>query len=544
MTPAGSLVERARSRVTDRAWRDARELFLTADAQQRLGIDDLERLALAAYLSGETATATEVWTRAMQAATDAGDPHRAARQAIRVGADLAFRGQFAPAMGWFGRAGSLVEDSPDCAEQAWLRTFAAVGQMFGGDPGGAHPALADGVTAGRRLRDRDLETISRLGQGQCLILQGQVPAGLALLDELMVSVLAGEMSPLYAGIAYCAVIATCWQIFELRRAQQWTVALIRWCDAQPDLVPFRGNCLIHRSELDALHGDWTDADTHARQACEQLSGPLAWDSLGAAHYQLAEVLRLRGEYRAAEAGYRRAADAGRSPEPGLALLRLGEGRVDVAAAILRRALDETSARPDRARLLPAYVEVTLAASDLPAARRAGEELDALAALLAAPYLKALADSAAGAVLLAEGDARAALPRLRAAAAAWRELEAAREVARTRALIGLACRTLGDEESAAMELDGARRRFEQLGAGPDLVWLAELAGGAPTEAGRLTSRELEVLRLVAAGETNRAIAQALTISEKTVARHLSNIFSKIDVPSRAAATAYAYEHRLV
>ena len=543
MTTAGSLVERARSRATERAWRTARELFLTADAQERLALEDLERLALAAYLSGDSATATEAWTRAMRSAAEAGDSQRAAQQAIRIGADLAFRGDSAPAMGWFGRAGTLVADRPECAEHAWLRTFGAVGRMFGGDPAGARPIFADGVTAGRRFGDRDLETLSQLGHGQCLILQGQVPAGLGLLDELMVSVIAGEVSPLYAGIAYCAVIATCWQIFELRRARQWTVALTRWCDAQPDLVPFRGNCLIHRSELDALRGDWSDAQDLAREACDQLSGPLRWDSLGAAHYQLAEVQRLRGDFRAAEEGYRRAADAGRSPEPGLALLRLAEGRVDTAAAMLRRALDETSDPPDRARLLPAHVEVSLASGDVSAARQAVEEMAEIAALLDSPYLHALADGSTGAVLLAEGDARAALPRLRAAAGVWRELEAQRETARTRALIGLACRALGDEESAAMELDGAHRVFERLGAGPDLTWLGEVQRPrAGTTA--LTGRELEVLRLVAAGETNRAIATTLAISEKTVARHLSNIFSKIDVTSRAAATAYAYVHRLL
>ena len=320
---------------------------------------------------------------------------------------------------------------------------------------------------GKRFNDADLLTMSHLGQGMCLVMQGQGPAGIAVLDEVMVAVTSGEVSPMYAGIAYCTVIAGCSDLFDLRRAREWTAALTRWCDSQPDLVPYRGNCLVHRCELMQLEGAWTDAMEAARQACDQLSAPVRWDTLGSAYYQLGELHRLRGEFAEAEESYRKASESGHQPEPGMPLLRLAQGRTDVAAAVLRRALDETQEPPARARLLPAYVEIMIASGDVVSARAAADELGQIAEFLDAAYLRAVAASAAGAVLFAEGDARSALPKLRAAGSAWRGLDAPYEVARVQVLIGLACSALGDPETSAMELDGARKVFEQLGAKPDI-----------------------------------------------------------------------------
>jgi ATP/maltotriose-dependent transcriptional regulator MalT len=301
---------------------------------------------------------------------------------------------------------------------------------------------------------------------------------------------------------------------------------------------------VRRAEIMLLHGAWADAVEAARRACERFVHGHDQAASGAAFYQQAELHRLRGEFAEAEEAYRQASRWGRKPEPGLAQLRLGQGQVGAAKRALRRAVDEAAERRTRSRLLPAYVEIMLAADDIPAARVAADELAEIAASLDAPFLRATSAHARGAVLLAEGDARAAAAPLRQAWAVWQELDAPYEAARVRVLIGLACRELGDEDSAQMEFDAARWVFQRLGAAPALARVEELSRVAPKPAGALTAREVQVLRLVAAGMSNRAIAAELAISEKTIARHLSNIFTKLDLSSRAGATAFAYKHGLV
>ena len=534
-------VERARGSFERRLWADAFADLAAADREGDLDAEDLERLAFAAYMVGRDDECEEAWIAAHHAWSRRGHPERAAGCAFWHALGLFFRGDLAPAMGWVARGGRLLEGSrPECVEQAWLQMLTALPRLFEGlADAGASFVEAGEVAA--RFDDADACTFARLGRGYSLILEGRIAEGMALLDEVMVSVTADEVTPLLAGIAYCQVIALCEAVFDLRRAMEWTEALTRWCDAQPGLAPFRGNCLVHRCEIFQLQGAWTDALDAARRACEWLAGPPPWKVLGSAYYQLAEIQRLRGELEEAEESYRRASVAGRDPEPGMSLLRLAQARTNLAVPSIRRALDEAHDPLARSRLLPACVEVMLETGDVRAARTAADELAGIAAQFDAPYLHAVADDSSGAVLVAEGCPEAALRVLRRAQRVWRELEAPHRAARVRLLIGVACRELGDGASAELEFEAARSVLEELGAGPDLERVRR-AIGSPTPGG-LSRRESEVLTLVAAGKTNRAIATDLFISEKTVARHVSNIFAKLRLSSRSEAAAYAYKHGL-
>jgi DNA-binding NarL/FixJ family response regulator len=534
--------ERARGSFERRMWGDVFDQLSAARRERQLDAEDLERLAVAAYMLGSDEACDEAWIAAHQLWARSGEAERAARCAFWQALGLFFRGDLAPAMGWVARGGRLLEESGrECVEQAWLQMLTDLPRLFEGDAD-VYSSFVDAGEVAERFADPDATMFARLGCGYGLILQGRVAEGMALLDELMVSVTADEVAPILSGIAYCQVIALCQAVFDLRRAREWTQALTRWCDSQPDMLPFRGYCLVHRCEIFQLQGAWREALESARDACKLLIGPPTWDALGSAYYQLAEIQRLRGELTEAEESYRQASLAGRDPEPGMSLLHVAQGRIDLALPAIRRTLDEAEDPIARSRLLPACVEVLLEAEDVVAARAAVDELAGIAAQLDAAYLNALASEASGAVLLAEGDPRAALAKLRSAQRSWRELEAPHQAARVRLSIGAACRELGDDASAALEFEAARSVLEGLGARPDLERLARLEG--EPRPGGLSRRENEVIMLVAAGKTNRAIATELFISEKTVARHVSNIFTKLGLSSRAEATAYAYKHGLV
>ena len=527
-----------------RSWQEAFAELTTARETGELGADDLERLAVAAYMVGRDDASEEAWMDAHRAWARLGRPERAARCAFRHALGLYFRGELAPAGGWVARGRRVLEESDgDWVERAWLAMLEALPRLFAREADAA-PVFAEAERTGVRLADDDTATFARLGVAHSLVSQGETAAGMALLDEVMVSVTTGAVSPVIAGIAYCQTIALCQAVLDVRRAREWTNALSRWCDSQPGLVPFRGNCLVHRCEIFQLEGAWPDALDAAARACESLAGPPAWDSLGSAHYQLGELRRLRGELAEAEESFERASLAGRQPEPGLSLLRLAQGRTDVARAGIGRALEDAEPPLGRCRLLPSVVEVALAAGDVEAAREAADELAAIAVRLGVPYVHAVAAHARGAVLLADGQPRAAWTALREALDAWRTLEAPYDAARARVLLGTACRELGDPEGAALEHRAAERAFTELGAAVDLERLSAPRPGTSRAVGRLSPRESEVLALVAAGKSNKAIALELVISEKTVARHVSNILAKLGLASRTEAAAYAFRHGLV
>jgi ATP/maltotriose-dependent transcriptional regulator MalT len=534
-------VDRGREAYERRAWLDAYEAFSRADVQSPLGPQELELLAVSASMVGRIDDYLALLERAHHAYLSADELLRAARAAIWIGMTLASRGELGPAGGWFGRAQRLVErDGRDCVERGWLLVPVSLQEEAAGDYEAAFQTLSGAVEIGERFRDSDLLAGAIQFQGLIRIKQGRADEGLRLLDEAMVGVTAGEVSPELTGVVYCAVILGCEQAFDTRRAQEWTSALARWCELQPQMVAFTGRCLAHRAGILERQGAWDDALAEARLARERCEAAMNRAATGQALYQQGELLRLRGELDAAEEAYREANTYGRQPQPGLALLRLAQGDADTAAASIRSVLAETKEPLPRAALLPASAEIALERGEVAEAREASRELGEVAASSASVMVAAIAAQVRGAVELVDGEAQAALVSLRRAWRLWEEIGAPYHAARTRVLVGEACAALGDRDTAALELEAARAGFESLGAKPDLARLT----GAPAETHGLSARELEVLRLVAAGRTNRQIAVELVVSEHTVARHLQNIFGKLGVSSRTAATAFAFERRLV
>jgi len=506
-----------------------------ADRERGLPPEELEHLAVASFLVGRDADVVPLRERALRLYVGRGEIERAVRCGFWCGYHLQNRGEVAQAQGWEQRLGRMMTGRMTDTFEGMILQVRAARLMMAGSGAAALPLFERSAEIADKGDDADLFTLAGLGRSRCLQMTGRDADSTAALDEVMVHVVAGRAAPQVIGLAYCVMIDRSLGRFDLPRAREWTGALGRWVDEQRGMVPYRGSCLVHRAEILQLEGAWNDAARQAELACEQLarSGEAV---IGAAQYRVGELARLRGQWEVAEAAYTRAASCGYEVQPGLARLRLAQGRPDAATAGLRRALDEPIHDPRvRCLLLAAQVEIGLATGDRDGARAAVAELDTVVEPHAAPFLTALVSHATGATLLADGATHAALAQLRRAAMTWQELEVPYEAARTRLLIAEACAALGDRDAAGMATGAARAVLARLGA-------VEVAG--PNAGRPLSPRECEVLRLVATGMTNRVIAQRLVLSEKTVARHVSNILTKLGLGSRAAATAWAFEHGLV
>ena len=539
-------IARAREYYRRGAWGQAFQSLVAAEHRSEIAVEDVERLATCAYLIGRAEDSARGWERAHHQHLSRDETVEAARCAFWVSFVLLNRGELARGGGWVHRGQRLLETSGrDCVELGLLGYVESLRRVVGGDADGAAVGFESAAVIGDRFGNAELAALARVGQGRCLIKRGEVLAGMALLDEAMSMVSAAEISPTVLGDLYCTVIEGCHDVFDVPRAREWTDAFARWCAAQPEIVVYQGQCLVHRAELLFFGGLWSQAALEARRACAALSKPRVHPALGSAHYIRAELHRVRGEFAEAEAAYRRASAWGREPQPGLALLWLGRGQVGLAVSTIQQALAGTDDDPvTRAALLGPMVEISLAASNIATARRAADEL-AGHTTPDLPVISAMAAQANGSVLIAEGKPGSAQSILRRAWTGWTALGAPYEAARVRILIGAAQRALGNYQGEVLELDAAQTELRRLGAWTDLPPRVEQINcstkGLEQE---LTAREVEVLRLLATGVTNKEISVGLFISEKTVATHVSSILHKLGVRSRSAATAYAHERRLL
>jgi DNA-binding CsgD family transcriptional regulator len=533
--------DRARDAASRESWAEAYEGLRALDPAS-LAPRDLETLADAAWWLSRPDESIAARQRAYAGYVAAGEPARAAWCAGRLCTEHFFRGEASLAAGWLMRGQRLLRDQPEGVYHGYL---ALAESTVAGARGETDEALARAERAteiGLRFGDPDLVAMGIHLHGLALINAGRVAEGMALLDEAMTSVVAGELGTFFTGVVYCNVIAACLEVSDVGRLGEWNDAARQWCESLPPDAPFPAVCRVNRAEAASLRGAWPEAEAEATRATHELRfNPRV---AARAFYETGEIRRRLGDLAGAEEAFARAHELGLQPQPGLALLRLAQGKPDAAMQALGMALaGEPAGRPRRARLLAVQVEAALAAADLDAAGQASRELDEIAARLGTPALDAAAATAGGALRLAEGDLPGALERLRAACTIWQELRLPYETAQARLLYGSALRRAGSKEDALLELRAALATFERLGAAGDAARAAALLGGQNDLPRGLTAREAEVLRLVAAGKTNRDIAAALVISEHTVARHLQNIFAKLDVSSRSAATAFAFEHRL-
>ncbi len=513
-----------------RDWPAAYEAY--ASLPERTG-SVIEGLAEAAWWQGRTAEAIELYDEAYRTHLDGDDIAAAALTAVMLSIHTRLVGEAARSAGWVGRAQRLLESVPEGAVHGYP-LYLATAALQGSDLDAAE------ASAGRMQqlgRDHDDPTLVALGvyfEGRIRVKQARVAEGLALLDEAMVTALSDELAPFWTGAIYCGLMDACNELRDLRRASEWTEATRRWSDPLPLASLYPGICRVHRAQVLQSRGNWDEAEQEALGACEDMVGIDVF-AVADAFYEVGEVRRLRGDLSGADQAYAQAHDHGRDPQPGMALLLLVQGRASEASASIAAALAAgTGSRLERAPLHAAQVEIALAVGDFELAERSAREVADTAVMFDSVGLRAEGHRCVGGVLLAHGRTMEALGELRMACNAWKQLDVPYEVARTRQLLARAYADLGDADAATREEAAAQACFDALGVATPHE---ETPGG-------LTAREVEVIRLLASGKSNREIAEALFLSPKTVARHLSNIFAKTGSGSRAAATAYAYDNGLM
>ena len=508
----------------------------------RLSAEDLDDLGLAAWFIGRSDESEQAWDAAHRAYLENGDVDAAIRCVFWIGFTLSEQGDNIRGGAWMTRLFELCEnEGAGPGSQAVVATTKSVGEFARGRPEESATLAMEAIRLARAAGDADVEVLATMSLGRALVAAGRIEDGFGQMDQIMLMISSHRVSDRVAGPAYCAVIASCLARWDLERARVWTRDLSSWCDAQQGLRPFRGECSVLRAVVLRAGGEWSEAEHALAEVADRERRPETREN---AVYGLGELHRLRGRRAEAEAAYRLAAELGREVQPGLGLLRRDQGDYTAARSGIARALDAAVEPGRHADLLAAQVELETAHGEVEIAERAAKDLEALAVALDTVYLRAQADRARGLVRISADDSEHALPLLRRSWAAWRRLDAPYEAAMTRVHLGRATRALGDEEGAQLEFDAARSVLALLGAAPDLDRLERFASPAsPSAAAGLTRREGEVVGLIARGLSNRRIADELFLSERTVARHVSNILAKLVLPNRAAVTAFAFEHGL-
>lgn len=539
MAPADHLTD-ALTAYADQDWSRARSSFEAADEQGQLSGHDLQTFATTMYMLGEVDSMLGLVERSHRTHLDAGAAEAAARSAVWLAANYAAYGKTGPAMGWLKRGEELLGDG-ESVVTGWMAIAGAARHERAGNFERVIAAAERAAAMGRRFGDADLVAMARQLHGRALLKLDRVFEGLEILDAVMVAVVGGELSPQITGIVYCSVIDGCFEVQEIRRGRDWTAALSAWCDSQDDLVAFTDQCFAHRAEIRRYEGLWDQALAEAAQSHRRHARGLI---AAQAFYQQGEVHRLRGEYDLAEASYRSVSDKGSDPQPGLALLRLATGDTVAAVAGIKRAVAEAKGRFEQGRLLPALIEIMLVAGDRSEAEAAVADLAAIAEITGIDVHRAGSSTAQGRWLLASEDPTGAATALRTAQELWIDLGMPYETARTKALLSVALEGMGDADTAQMEREAAIAMLSELGAAE--VGELRSVASPPSDGNShgLTGREMEVLRLMATGLTNKLIADELFISERTIDRHLSNIFTKLGVSSRTAAAAFAFQHDLL